>query len=223
MTLHVYYGHEDRVEAGSTAFVRSVVAHARKPIALHPISRQIVDAPEGTNAFTYRRFLVPYWQDYRGWAVFVDGADMICRGDINELMEYNDYYSAVQVVQHSYATKHPRKYLGTPMEADNPDYPRKNWASVMLINCAHFAWREITPDFVQRADPMHLLQLRFIRDSDIGPIPVQWNWLVDEYGPEVNAKLLHYTAGVPGIAAHADAPMADEWRAHLAAANSITG
>jgi hypothetical protein len=39
------------------------------------------------------------------------------------------FNKAVAVVKHDYKTKHRRKYIGTPLEADNADYPRKNWSS----------------------------------------------------------------------------------------------
>lgn len=221
--LHIFFGHEDRAEAGTTAFVRSVIAHASKPVALVPITRfAAVDYPEGTNAFTFRRFLVPWMMRFEGFAVFVDGADMICRADICELMELRDPYMAVQVVKHEYRTRHPRKYVGSAMEAENADYERKQWASVMLINCAHFGWRQVTPEFVRKSQPLDLLQLRFLDEDRIGPLPVEWNWLVDEHGTKDDAKLLHFTAGIPIFEQHADAPMAGEWTSSLLSASTST-
>jgi hypothetical protein len=221
--LNLYFGHEDRAEAGTTAFVRSVIAHASEPVALIPITRKaMMGCPEGTNAFTFRRFLVPWMQKFEGWAVFMDGADMLCRADVCELPQHFNHRMAVLVVKHDYKTRHPRKYLGSAMEADNPDYPRQNWASVMAINCSHFAWRQITPEFVRKTAPMDLLQLRFIDDDRIGELPMVWNHLVDEDGPFDGAKVLHWTAGIPAFEAHADAPMANEWTASLLAASTCT-
>ena len=100
---------------------------------------------------------------------------------------------------------------------------RKQWASVMLMDCNHFAWRKITPEYVESADPLHLLQLRFLEDTVIGSLPIEWNWLVDEHGENPDAKILHWTAGVPGMAHYNGAPMSAEWHAALAAATSITG
>lgn len=221
---HVFFGHDERIEAGTTAFVRSVIACASKPLALAAITRR--NSPgisEGSNAFSFRRFLVPWMLGYRGWAIFVDGADMLCRADLGDLFDLIHYHDAVRVVKHNYRTKHPRKYRGTAMECDNADYERKNWASVMLVNCGHFAWRNVTPEFVETADRLAMLQLRFIPDEFIGSLPKEWNWLCDEDGENPAAKLLHFTAGIPGFAAHADAPMADEWHAARAAAYNATG
>lgn len=222
--LNVYFGHDERAEAGTTVFVRSVIATARQPLSLTPITRMNVGTqPEGSNAFTFRRFLVPYLQDWTGWAVFVDGSDMLSRSDLNEILAHADCRMAVHVVKHDYKTQHPRKYRGTSMEADNADYERKQWASVMLINCNHFGWRKLTPEYVAKAEPLHLLQMRFLSDDRIGDLPPEWNWLADEHGENADAKLLHFTAGIPAFPEHHDAPMADEWRAHLLSSTTATG
>lgn len=221
---HVFFGHDERVEAGTTAFVRSAIAHSAGSLTLTPITRRNVpDFSEGSNAFTFRRFLVPWMLGFRGWAVFVDGADMLCRADLGELFDLVYHNDAVRVVKHDYATKHARKYRGTGMECENLDYERKQWASVMLINCGHFAWRRVTPEFVRDADPLDMLQLRFLPDALIGALPKEWNWLCDEDGANPDAKLLHFTAGIPAFPAHAGTPMADEWHAALAAAYNATG
>lgn len=221
---HVFFGHEERVAAGTSVFVHSVLQHAREPLALTPITRMATRGiKEGTNAFTYRRFLVPWAMGWTGLAIFVDGSDMLCRTDISELFAELRPGVAVQVVKHEYTTRHPRKYVGTAMEADNIDYPRKQWASVMLINCGHFAWRKMDPEYVAAAPPLHLLQFEFLEDKVIGELPMEWNWLADEQGENPNAKILHWTAGVPGIAHYNGAPMSAEWHAALAAASKITG
>lgn len=220
--LHVYFGHDDRVRIGTTAFVQSLLDHARHPVGLTPLTQKNVrGVKEGTNAFTFRRFLVPYLRQWKSWALFVDGSDMLCRDDINNILQYADWYKAVSVVKHDYETKHPRKYVGSTMEADNTDYPRKQWASVMLMNCSHYAWRRVTPKFVESADPLHLLQLRFMSDELIGELPREWNWLVDEHGANQAANLIHFTAGVPAIPGHRDAPMAAEWHAALAPGSAV--
>jgi hypothetical protein len=222
--IHIFFGHEDKAEAGTTAFVRSVIAHAKQPVALVPLSRTtLANVKEGTNAFTFRRFLVPWMMGYQGTAIFVDGSDMLCRADITEMVREIRMSDAVAVVKHDYQTKHPRKYVGTPMEADNTDYPRKQWASVMVMNCYNFAWRRVTPEFVSNTDPLELLQLRFLPDERIGALAPHWNWLADEHGTNAAAKLIHFTAGIPAFKNYNDSHMADEWHSSLAAATSATG
>jgi hypothetical protein len=46
-------------------------------------------------------------------------------------------------------------------------------------------------------------------------LPPAWNWLADEYGYNAAAKLVHWTAGIPGFNAYRDSPHADEWRATM--------
>lgn len=221
---HVFFGHDERVEAGTTAFLRSAITHSRGALALTPITRgNMRDVKEGSNAFTFRRFLVPWMLGYRGWAVFVDGADMLCRADLGDLFDLIHYPDAVRVVKHRYRTQHPRKYCGTAMECDNADYERKNWASMMLVNCAHFAWRNVTPEFLEKANPLALLQLRFIPDEFIGSLPKVWNWLADEDGENPDAKILHWTSGSPGIKAYGNSPMAEEWHESMKRAIGVTG
>ena len=48
-------------------------------------------------------------------------------------------------------------------------------------------------------------------DDLIGEIPKVWNWLPDEFGPNKDAKLLHWTLGTPCFHEFAHAPMAEEW------------
>jgi hypothetical protein len=146
---------------------------------------------------------------------------MLCRSDIAALEQLRDPRMAVQVVKHDYETKHPVKYLGTALECGNGDYPRKNWASVMLINCYNMAWRRITPATVWKMRPLELLGLRFIDDERIGELPAEWNWLADEQGPNDQARILHWTAGIPAMPAYADAPHAREWFATQGAVNGL--
>lgn len=222
--LRVVIGHEDRVAVGTHVFVQSVLDHARSPVEITPITRLATPGhAEGSNAFTARRFLVPHLMGLKGFALFCDGADMLARADINEILQHASHRHAVSVVKHDYRTKHPRKYLGTPMECDNADYPRKQWAAVMLFNCRHPIWVDWAPDLISCTPMLELLQFRHIPDDLIGELPKVWNWLCDEEGANPDAKIAHFTAGAPAIPAHASGPMADEWLATRARAMSATG
>jgi hypothetical protein len=106
------------------------------------------------------------------------------------------------------------------MESDNTDYPRKNWASLMLMNCAHPAWRTLTRIF--EMDSMDLLQFRFMDDDEIGGLPREWNWLCDEYGENDAAKVCHWTTGIPGFPNYTDAPMADLWAVEALKVTHVT-
>jgi hypothetical protein len=136
---------------------------------------------------------------------------MVVRGDINELWGLRNPKYAVQVVKHEYSTQHPLKYIGTQMQAPNYDYPRKNLSSVMLINCRHGYWREVDDVFVSKRTGADLHRFDWIPDEFIGDLPIEWNWLADEYGDNPAAKLLHWTAGIPAFPHYANTPMADHW------------
>jgi hypothetical protein len=227
--IQLFAGFDEREEVGYHAFCSSVIEHATVPVSITPLSLQTVSRfygaghRDGTNGFIYLRFLIPFLMNYQGWAIFMDGADMVMQGDIKELADLYDPFKAVQVVKHDYKTKHPRKYVGTQMEAANGDWPKKNWSSVMLINCAHFAWRGMTPETVAGMPGSHLHRFTFIHEEErIGALPVEWNWLADEYGPNPDAKLLHWTAGIPGFPHYATAPEADKWFKAHAKANYAT-
>ena len=139
---------------------------------------------------------------------------MIVRDDIAKLWNLRQSNKDVMVVKHDYKTRMPVKYMG----AKNEDYPRKNWSSVILWNCSSFPNRQLTPEFIQNATGSFLHRFTWLDDDRIGSLPVEWNWLPDEFGPNENAKLLHYTLGTPCFHEFATTPQGEEWhREHMLA------
>ena len=226
--IPIFSGFDPREEAGTHVFFSSVIEHATSPVALMPLHLPMFTSfyppshRDGSNAFSYTRFLIPFLQQWRGWAVFCDGADMLCKADISELWALRDHYKAVQVVKHSYKTKHPRKYIGTQMEADNRDYACKNHSSVMLINCSHYGWRDMTPEKVCSMTGADLHRFSWLAEDRVGELPKEWNWLADEYGPNPDAKLLHWTAGTPAFPHYKHAPHAADFARQSAKVNHVT-
>jgi lipopolysaccharide biosynthesis glycosyltransferase len=191
--------------------VNSIIRLASQPVSIMPLAlNNFQDYTEthtdGSNQFIYSRFLVPHLMDYSGQAIFIDG-DMIVRGDIVELWKLRDLGKDVMVVKHDYKTKMTTKYLGSK----NEDYPRKNWSSVMIFNCNNYPTRKLTPEYIQKSTGAHLHRFEWTTDDRVGELPPEWNWLPDEYGPNPDAKLLHYTLGTPCFHDFATTPMADEW------------
>lgn len=226
--INLFIGHDEREAVGTHVFVSSLLRSSTAPVSITPLHKPMLrkafggDITEGSNAFTMSRFLIPFLMNWRGTAIFMDGADMLMRGDISELEHLRDPYKAAQVVRHSYQTKHARKYRGTHMESENIDYARKNWASVMLINCSHYAWRRMTPSYLLKGNKLEALSFAWCPDQYLGDIPIEWNWLVDEYGPSESAKVLHWTAGVPLFAEYSHTPHASEWFEGLKQVNYAT-
>lgn len=220
--IRLFVGHDPREEVGSHVFVSSVLQHASCPVQITHLHTPALEGvfgktfAQGSNAFTASRFLVAALCDFAGPpAVFVDGADMLCRTDIAKIVESASKTRPVSVVKHVYKTKNKTKYRGTLMECENRDYERKQWASVMVINPWHYAWRRLTPDKVAETPLLDLLQFKFLEDEQIADLPMEWNWLADEYGRNEDAKLLHWTAGVPGFPYYANSAHAEEWHAQL--------
>ena len=224
--IPIFVGFDPREEVGTHAFNASLLAHTTHPFAIIPLSKKQLDKhlgehfQTGTNDFTVTRFLVPWLMDFHGPALFVDGADMIAAGDISELFKQYDPMVAVKVVKHEYQTKHKRKYVGSKMETDNIDYERKQWASVMLFSCGHPDWRKFTPEYVAKQKKIDLLQFNGI--NSIGELSADWNWLCQEYGPNEDAKIIHYTAGSPAMRHYANSSMASDFHAAHAKANYVS-
>lgn len=209
--IPVFIGYDPREAIAYHVCANSIIRKATVPVGLNPLALNLMSGykeqhNDGSNHFIYSRFLVPHLMNYQGWALFIDG-DMILRDDINELWNLRDETKAVMVVKHDYKTRMPVKYLG----AKNEDYPRKNWSSVILWNCGHQLNRQITPEFVQNATGAQLHRFTWIPDDQVGELPIEWNWLPDEFGENKNAKLLHYTLGTPCFNDFATSPMSDEW------------
>jgi hypothetical protein len=205
--LRIFAGYDEREAIGFHAFAQSLIETSSN-YSLTPMTGAQGD---GTNNFNLCRFRVPMACGYAGWALWVDGADMLCRSDISELMSLRNSRKALMVVKHDYKTKHARKYVGTEMEADNRDYPRKNQSSVILWNCGHPALR-YSQEILEGDDGVALHRMAFVDDDQIGTLPAEWNHLVGEFEPNPRAKLAHFTLGIPGFDAYVDCEFAEEWR-----------
>ena len=208
--IRLFSGFDQREAIGYHVFAASVIERATAPVQFVPLTSR--GLPQGSNEFTFSRFLVPWLCGFEGHAIFMDGADMVALGDLAELDALFDPAFAVQVVQHpNYKTRNPIKYRGTVMQCPNRDYARKNWASVMLFNCAHPYWRVLDHATLNSVAGLSLLQFGGLKPQEIGALPDEWNRIVDEGQPVEGAKLLHWTAGVPGIPAYANSPGAAYW------------
>lgn len=185
---------------GYSVFCSSVIRRTKARVAFHPLCG---DRVEGSTQFNAERWRIAAECGYRGWAVWAE-SDMLCRADIAELVWAADPRYAVMVAKHDYRTKFPVKFLG----AANPDYPRKNWSSLQLINCEHPAWRRLEEADYSLAD-RH--RFRFMEDEEVGALGLEWNWLVSEYSHNPEARIAHFTIGLPCWAEYRDCDYAAEW------------
>lgn len=212
--IKVYVGYDPREAIAFHVCISSIIRNCSEPVEICPLHlgnfrRFYAEShADGSNAFIYSRFLVPYLSGFVGHAIFLDG-DMVVQGDLAELWRQRSHWHAAQVAKHEYKTKATVKYLGNK----NEDYPRKNWSSVILWNCGHYGNRMLTPDYVERQAGAHLHRFKWLKDERIGELPLEWNWLATEYPDKYDAKLIHYTLGVGLFDEYKDAPMMDLWHA----------
>lgn len=214
-------GYDPREAIAYHVFCQSVLEKSTIPVWFMPLSQLAIQGyretkNDGTNQFTYTRFLTPHLLDFRGWAIFADG-DMVCNRDIAELWALRDPTKAIQVVKHCYKTKAQIKYLGSR----NEDYPRKNWSSLVLWNCEHPAHRCLTPDFVASKSGAYLHRFQWLNDEMIGELPISWNWLAIEYETNNAASLVHYTLGTPCFEEFMFCEMSSDW--HQAFSRTLRG
>ena len=209
--VKIYIGFDQRESIAYHTFVQSLIDNASIPLDITPLAVRNLKGYEEkhedkSNDFVYSRFLTPFLNDFKGWAIFADG-DMICQADIKELLDLRDDSKALQVVKHDYKTKAYQKYLGNI----NQDYPRKNWSSVILWNCAHPKHKILTPDFIANQTGKYLHRFSWLEDDEIGELPKEWNWLATEYPNNEQANIIHYTLGTPCFKDYRNTEMSDIW------------
>ncbi len=204
--IRIFAGYDPRESAGFHVFTESLIRTTQSPIAITPINGEQRD---GSNSFIYPRFLVPYLCGFQGTAIFMDGSDMLVRSDVAQLAALADPRYAVQVVKHDYRTSAHRKYIGTDMESANDDYPRKNWSSLVIWNCEHPKHRWMEPEAINACSGPFLHRFQWLKDEEIGSLPAEWNMLV---GERDEAKIAHFTLGIPAIAEYSRSEYAGEWR-----------
>ena len=209
--INLFVGFDPREAVAYHVFCNSIIQNTSVPVQITPlVLSQLQEFNEThddrSNDFVYSRFLTPYLSDFKGWTIFADG-DMICQGDLKELVDMADPSKAVMVVKHDYQTKATQKYLGNI----NENYPRKNWSSVILWNCEHPKHKILTPDFVSKQTGKFLHRFSWLDDQDIGELPLEWNWLANEYRVNREAKLIHFTLGTPCFKDYKNSDMADIW------------
>lgn len=172
--LNIFIGYDHRQPVSYTVLQHSIFTHSSKPVSITPlVLNQLPIKRQGLTPFTYSRFLVPYLCGYKGWALFLD-IDMLVRGDITELFDYRQDKYAVMVCK---------------------NHERFEWASLMLFNCERC--QILTPQYIddEKNNGLHVIQ--WVNPEEIGSLPLEWNHLVGYSNPRADAKLVHYTQGIP--------------------------
>lgn len=164
---------------------------------------------KASTEFTFTRFLVPHLMKHQGWALFCD-CDFLWVEDVEKLFAQADDRYAVMVVKHDYRPQNKVKMDGQRQEY----YPRKNWSSMILWNCAHPKNAQITAEAVNQWAGNRLHRFDWLDDSEIGNLDPAWNWLVGWYHEPWDGKpaALHYTEGGPWFDNYRDCDYAGIWK-----------
>ena len=216
--LKVFIGYDPKEDEAWNVCGFSLLRHAKSNVTIHPLKQNALrelglytrefDTGASTE-FSISRFLTPYLNSNEGWVVFVD-CDFLFTVDIKNVLKGLDNSKAVYVVKHDYTPSKTFKMDGAAQSI----YPRKNWSSFMVFNCAHQDVKSLTPAVVNAASPKYLHRFEWVKDDNhIGELPLSWNFLEGEY--EVPSNLpnaIHYTNGGPWFEDWQEVDFAEEWR-----------
>lgn len=164
--------------------------------------------PLASTEFTYSRFLVPRLMNFKGWAVFCD-CDFLFLEDVAKLFSELSNDKAVYCVQHDYTPKEKHKMDGQQQTI----YPRKNWSSFIVFNCAHPSNRKLDVELVNKETGSFLHQFKWLEDEEIESLDERWNWLEGwtSNHNKSNPYAVHYTRGGPWFDEWQDVEFAKEW------------
>jgi hypothetical protein len=221
--FRIFIGWDRREPVAYEVAKFSLERRATCPVVVTPLKLDALRAqglyqrnedPLASTEFTYSRFLTPWLARYEGWALFCD-CDFLWLADVAELLQYTQVPKALYCVQHDYRPKEAVKMDGAVQTV----YPRKNWSSLMLFNCAHPAVRKLTPDAVNQETGAYLHRMQWAPDNEIGSLPVAWNWLEgwNEKPAEGTPKAVHFTRGGPWFEKWKNVEYGDLWLAEQAA------
>lgn len=217
--LKIFVGWDSREDIAYQVARKSILDHATVPVEIIPLKQKElrkhnmywreVDKLAATE-FTYTRYLIPELCNFDGWALFID-CDFVFECDVKEIFDQASDQYAIMCAQHDYTPKEETKMDGQKQTI----YPRKNWSSMMLINCSHPKNQIVTKEFVN--DPQktgaYLHRFMWLNDNEIGQLSHEYNWLVGWYKePEDGVpKALHYTEGGPWFKEYETCEYAVNW------------
>ena len=148
--------------------------------------------------------------NFKGWALFID-CDIVFLEDVNNLFSLADDRYAVMCVKHEFNPKPGLKMDGQVQTV----YPRKNWSSVVLWNCAHPSNEKVTVDSVNNPNfnGAYFHRFSWLKDEEIGELPCDWNWLVGWYKKDDGVpRAIHYTEGGPWFKNYRNCEFNQDWK-----------
>lgn len=188
--LHCFIGVDVRQPVAATVLQMSIVSRSSSPVSVTWLIQS--QLPVRRRGLTDFTFTRYLVPFLMGYQgrALFLDGDMLVQADIAELFAVADSKYAVQVV------KGPQRF---------------EWPSLMLFNCAKC--KELTPEFIENGRPQDM------NWGEVGELPPEWNRCVG-YEKTDDAKLLHYTMGVPAFPETHILGHVDEWKHDLSAACS---
>lgn len=221
-TIPIFIGYDHRERAAANVLIDSLYQNSSSPLSITPlITEQLVNKgfhnrlreDKQSTDFSFTRFLVPYLMNYHGWAIFLD-CDMLCQTDITKLWDQRNNKFSLMCVKHDHIPKEKKKFLGEIQTA----YPKKNWSSLMLMNCQKC--KKLSINYVNKASGLDLHRFNWLpNDNQVGEIIGDgWNHLVG-VNEEKDVKklkkksLIHWTLGGPWFKGQKDQDefLSSEW------------
>ena len=188
--------------------------NSRHNLKIFPINYNLVrnyqrkkDLNESTQ-FSFARFWVPWEDNFKGVSIFLD-SDFIFLESIDNLIDLYDDRYAIMCCKHDYIPTNKIKMDGKKQT----NYPRKNWSSLIIFNNNHSSHKHLTPLTCNSCSGEYLHRFKWLKDGEIGSLPLEWNWLVDWYSEtdSFKPKALHYTEGGPWLENYKNCSYNIEW------------
>ena len=184
-TYRIFIGRDPRQPVAASVLAQSLYMHASAALAVTMLDMRWLPIRRcGLTTFTFTRYLVPWMCHYEGWALFLD-ADMLARADVTKLWDLRESRYDVMLVKNRI---------------------RCEWPSLMMFNCENC--HRLTPEWVEdeKNQPAALQWAK-----EIGELPTEWNHAIGYDPRNSDAKMAHFTQGVPVWKETKGSEFAEEW------------
>ena len=203
--IPIFIGYDFRERAATNVLIDSLYQNSNYPLSITPlVTSQLVEQgyhcrereEKQSTDFSFTRFLVPFLMNYQGWAFFMD-CDMLCFSDIGELWEQRNEKYSLLCVKHNHQPTEKTKFQGEIQSS----YPKKNWSSLMLMNCKKC--KKLSIDYINNASGLDLHRFNWLEnENQIGAFNSDgWNDLICSDNnitrDDSSSKLIHWTLGGP--------------------------
>lgn len=201
--LRLFIGFDSRQPLACTVAAHSAMLNCSKPLAITPLRLPALPIKRrGLTEFTFSRYLVPWLCNYAGHALFID-SDMLVLGDLAKLPW--DVRGPVAWVPHEKSSLN-----GQGLRFERP--------SVMLFDCGHPNCAQLTPEFIEKGHP----ESQEWADGYFALEP-EWNHLVGYDKPRQDAKIVHFTQGIPCFEETLNDEWAEVWAEYARDAQATVG